>query len=505
MPPPMKTASPPGSSIHSVNSDKVGIENDGASYGFFGRLVEGFMSRLRAGPDDLVETMVTVGPVEVTEGRGNGNGEKGAQFDDGGESGGVHSEGMDLRGERPNGVSSFKAMASLVCVIAGTGTLGMPHAVSETGWLGIILIVLALFMSTTTGIMLIKCLYINSDHRRHSYEDIARESCGLVGYYLAIVTVAINLFGCAVLYVILASSLIQEMAQEYSHTTITLYIYVIICTGFVLLCLVSTKSMKEVAILSIIGASATIGVVIIVIGDSAHMRITHAVETLGVNHKVIHWANIPSSLATIAFAYSGNVVYPHVEHTMRYPKQWPKVVWSALTLCCFLYVSVAVAGYTVFGDTTKSPILGNIPEGAWSIISNTLMVIHVLLAAPIMLTSLSIMVESFITKKWPSFAEGSTLAQFAKRAIDRILIAVLTAFVAAVIPYFGDMMDLLGALTTCLLVFIFPILFYFMLGGMKGNRWWTLLWYLFILIVGIVAMIMGTIDSIKSLIDDFQS
>ncbi|KAF8973392.1 hypothetical protein BGZ46_009958 [Entomortierella lignicola] len=239
-------------------------------------------------------------------------------------------------------------------------------------------------------------------------------------------------------------------------------------------------------------------------GDSAHMRITHAAQTVGVHHQTVHWSNIPSSLATMAFAYSGNVVYPHVEHTMRYPKQWPKAVWSALALCCFLYVTIAAAGYAAFGDTTMSPILGNLPRGVWSMMSNILMTIHVLLAAPILLTSLSIMVESLITKKWPAFEKGSTVGQFAKRAIDRVIIVVLTGVVAAVIPYFGDMMDLLGALTTCLLVFVFPIFFYFMLGGMRGCRWWTLLWYLFILCIGMVAMVMGTIDAVKALVKDFN-
>ncbi|KAF9115644.1 hypothetical protein BGX27_007071 [Mortierella sp. AM989] len=468
--------------------------------------VNGFLSRLRRESDSSVATMINYATDDVAVGSVDGKDEKGMPvgFSDDGEGGAQHSAGIDLKGERPGGAHTFKVVASLVCVIAGTGTLGMPHAVSKTGWLGIILVILALFMSTTTGIMLVKCLYLNTDTRRSSYEDIAMDSFGCVGYYTSIGVVGINLFGSAVLYTILASSLIQEMVNEYSHKWEDIYIYVIACSVFVWICLVSTKSMKEVAILSIIGAGATIGVVSIVIGDSAHMKITHAVETVGVTHRVIHWSDIPSSLATMAFAYSGNVVYPHVEHTMQYPRQWPKAVWSALTLCCVLYISIAIAGYAAFGDRTESPILNNLPKGAYSMISNILMIIHVLLAAPILLTSLAIMVESLITKRWPAFVKGSTMRQFFKRAIDRTIIIVLTAVVAAVIPYFGHMMDLLGALTTCLLVFVFPIMFYFMLGGMKGCRWWTLLWYLFILAIGIVAMVIGTIDAIKNLIKDFN-
>lgn len=48
------------------------------------------------------------------------------------------------------------------CVIGGTGMLGIPRAVAEAGWLGSLLIVLALVMSTYTGHILIECLYLKT-------------------------------------------------------------------------------------------------------------------------------------------------------------------------------------------------------------------------------------------------------------------------------------------------------------------------------------------------------
>lgn len=48
------------------------------------------------------------------------------------------------------------------CVVGGTGTLGMPHAVAQAGWVGTMIILLALFMSTYTGIILIECLYLKT-------------------------------------------------------------------------------------------------------------------------------------------------------------------------------------------------------------------------------------------------------------------------------------------------------------------------------------------------------
>jgi len=66
----------------------------------------------------------------------------------------------------PNGqrffVDFFLMLLNCRCVVGGTGTLGMPHAVSESGWLGSLIIVLALFMSTYTGCILIDCLYLKT-------------------------------------------------------------------------------------------------------------------------------------------------------------------------------------------------------------------------------------------------------------------------------------------------------------------------------------------------------
>lgn len=47
------------------------------------------------------------------------------------------------------------------CVIAGTGTLGMPYAVAQSGWIGSVIIVLALLMSAYTGLVLIESLYLD--------------------------------------------------------------------------------------------------------------------------------------------------------------------------------------------------------------------------------------------------------------------------------------------------------------------------------------------------------
>lgn len=145
-----------------------------------------------------------------------------------------------------------------------------------------------------------------------------------------------------------------------------------------------------------------------------------------------------------------------------------------------------------------------VSEGAWSIIANSLITIHVLLAAPILLTSLSMMAEASIAQRSPQFEQGSPRNQFLKRGLLRTGIIVLVGLVAAVVPFFGDVMDLLGSLTACLLVFIMPVLFYYRLGGLERARWVTRAWTVLILLVGAVALVLGTLDAVRHLVADFK-
>ncbi|KAG0333578.1 hypothetical protein BG005_005114, partial [Podila minutissima] len=111
------------------------------------------------------------------------------------------------------------------------------------------------------------------------------------------------------------------------------YVLVAACSAFVWACLICTKTMKEVAWLSILGASATIGVVCITVGVSAAELANKVAEVTAATHKLVVWSKIPLSLATISFAYGGNVVYPHIEASMARPRSWARALWAALSFC----------------------------------------------------------------------------------------------------------------------------------------------------------------------------
>lgn len=62
-----------------------------------------------------------------------------------------HNEDYDTNIEfgidRSNQASSFTAFFSVVCVVAGTGALGLPYALSQGGWIGLFILTLSWILS----------------------------------------------------------------------------------------------------------------------------------------------------------------------------------------------------------------------------------------------------------------------------------------------------------------------------------------------------------------------
>lgn len=49
--------------------------------------------------------------------------------------------------DRSKQASSFTAFFSVVCVVAGTGALGLPYALAQGGWIGLFILALSWVLS----------------------------------------------------------------------------------------------------------------------------------------------------------------------------------------------------------------------------------------------------------------------------------------------------------------------------------------------------------------------
>ncbi|CAO3617971.1 unnamed protein product [Mucor hiemalis] len=393
---------------------------------------------------------------------------------------------------REHAGSSMMAYFNVVCVVAGTGTLGLPLALKQGGWLGVLILFLSWSMSVYTGIILIRCLYANGKQRLTTYKEVATSAFGWIGGWVTFFFNAWILLGAPVLYMVLSGTNLNKLcagtAGEIGVVPWTIISCVIVAIPFILV-----KTMKEVAWMSAFGAVATLVVVFICL----IMACIDQKNLKDIHHDAVIWDMFPIALSTISFSFGGNVVYPHVEASMKQPRDWPKVVGAGLSTCAGMYFITAISGYLIYGTSVKSPIYNSIPAGVAQIIAIVVITLHVLMAAPILTTSFSLDIEEMLNVTVERYGK---VKEFMIRATIRIATMVVIGIIACVVPHFGELMSLIGAFANCALIFIFPVVFYLKLTGVRNKPFYELAWCVLVVILGIVGLIFGTMEAIKELI-----
>ncbi|KAI1317991.1 hypothetical protein EDD11_007374 [Mortierella claussenii] len=408
----------------------------------------------------------------------------------------------DVYANAPAGkATNFQAYVNIVSVLAGAGTLGLPAALRDAGWVGLIILAFACAMAIYSNQKLIKCLYYDGRNRLREYPDVAHAAFGLPGRIVVTFFYNSIALGGPVLYLILTGTNIHDLASSVG-CTVTLKQWIMIAAAFMVVPIILTKTMREVAFLSIFGALSTATVVFIVmiaaIVDSKNFdTVVGPNGQVGpIHHDIAIPRNLPISLATFAFSYGGNVVFPHVEESMKHKRSWNKLIlWGTLTVT-LLYVLCSTSGYAIYGDIVKSPIYLNLPTGATRTISTIIITLHVLLAIPLFMTTFNLQIEAALKLDSRGL---SSKAEFVYRAVLRAISMIIVATIALFFPYFGQMMSLLGALSDGMLTFVFPVVFYLKLYGFKRVGKLELLVMVLIIIVGTAGAAIGTVDAIKEL------
>ncbi|KAF9371107.1 hypothetical protein CPB97_002230 [Podila verticillata] len=416
----------------------------------------------------------------------------------------VESEGkvegqVDLHAERPNQGSNMSAFFNIVCVIAGTGALSLPNAFAAGGWIGAGILVLSMLMSIYTGVLIIRCIYYNGHTRLASYQEIGLHAFGKVGLWTVWFFHSSIILGVSVMYFILSGTEIESMARGKVDLSDKAWIW--ICCSVVSIPFVLMKTLKEVSLLSIFGVLSTI-VMVGVAGIESIVDHNNQEAKGPIHYDVVIARNLPTVLATMSVGFGGNVIFCHVEEAMRYPRAWNRVLVAAMSACCLMYFFVAVPGYMTYGPDAKSPILGSLPPGPPLTVATIMIIAHVLLAAPVLMTSFALEVERVL---------GVTIDKMGRvrermfRTLIRLIIMGVVGGIASLVPYFDAFLSLLGAFGNCMLIYVMPIAFYVKLFGWRSMKWYELIWCAVILVIGLLSCVIGSIDAIKDLKQRFDA
>jgi amino acid permease len=392
---------------------------------------------------------------------------------------GIDSEFTSLlpANETHHGISNYEASYHIICIIAGTGLLQIPFAFSKAGWSGIIFLIGAAWVNVYTGKLIIKCLQ-QGQKRLDGYPHIGEEAFGNWGYYIVATFYNMAMGGTVVLYIILAAMNLETLVGYFDSRS-----WIFALSFGLLIPFLAVKTLKEVGFISFLGALSSFVVVIIVV----FVGISDYPNYAG---KVTHiWADpraFGSVLGTLCFSYGGNYVYPEVYRSMAAKEDFGKVLTYSTMGITSMYLLVGILGYFVYGNLSVSPILFNLPNGFFKTFAIAIITFHVVFACPLLLTTISRDLERHFQ-----------IESFGKTSILRFFIVAIVATLAIILPFFSDMMSLIGAVSNTMLIFVLPVVCDFKLFG-RNNVFFGCL----VILIGLVGGTLGTFDALEALYND---
>ena len=131
------------------------------------------------------------------------------------------------------------------CIVAGSGTLGIPYAIQQGGWVSVLLLILSATMNIYANIKLIECLYNDNESRRISISQIAYDAFGNIGLgFVGFFFNALSI-GCPILYLILSGENFQTLFKDNFDIDLGMETWIIICGSVMCILFVLLKTMKE--------------------------------------------------------------------------------------------------------------------------------------------------------------------------------------------------------------------------------------------------------------------
>ncbi|KAI0242313.1 hypothetical protein L0F63_002532 [Massospora cicadina] len=337
--------------------------------------------------------------------------------------------------------SSFAAYFNVVCIIAGSGTLGLPYAVALGGWTSMLFFVFTSFATVYTSKLLIECLYYREGHRLEQFADIGEASFGKVGRYLAkTFHYSVSLSSPCVYIFLTGDNTFHALDILLGKKILSPEAWKIIGGCIVLVPFALAKTLREVAVLGIFGTFST-AVVVAVVAIYGGITYANADPSVAILRETISFKTLGSSLAIIAFAYGGSVVYPHVEASMRNPKAWNSVVAYGVATSSVMYMLIGSLGYLYYGAGVKDNILNSLPPDWITVVVYFLITFHVLVAAPIFLASFALEQENILHI---TTHHMSPSREFLLRVIFRTSIVVVLTMVAVLVKNFNFLAALAG-------------------------------------------------------------
>lgn len=355
----------------------------------------------------------------------------------------------------------------IVSAMAGTGVLSMPVAVSQSGWIGVLL------LGVTAVVCMITANLLGSIMRRmpqasiRDYPSVGGAAFGRLGEVLAIVSQYTTICGIVIIFEIVAGLMINSIFCEVPTHFVTLMVGILL-----LVILILFPFMREVSWISYGAALCTVVATCICLALSLvyYLAPDNPCRTsdlcLTCQHSTFQ-TSIGQAFGVFSFAFGGHSLLPNFYAEMKFPQHfWKATAFAYPFTLLALYLPMAVIGYLAYGAGSglAGPFIMNANamfdpnHQTWAKIANGVIAVHVLAALPIIATPVCMKFERLFIKEKKNRKHRSL-----SLIVIRTVVISIATVVAILFPYFLDLVSILTAISVSLSVYVYPCLFYWKL------------------------------------------
>uniref|UniRef100_A0A7S3P8R7 Amino acid transporter transmembrane domain-containing protein n=1 Tax=Amphora coffeiformis TaxID=265554 RepID=A0A7S3P8R7_9STRA len=361
--------------------------------------------------------------------------------------------------------------ANMMTCIVGSGIVGLPFAMQQTGFVaGIFLILLTAALTEKS----LRLLVETAKHlHKQSYETAAEVTFGTLGFRFILVNMFVMAYGAMVTYLMITkscASLLLSVDDEMKQQFLLLSVSFVI--QLPLACLRDMADLEKTSGLAVAIDCTIVGLVVYSapwielrgVSDEA----SNFVQLISAD--TVHTSSLFVGLGVLSFAFECQEAAFLVAGSLEKPTvaRWGKVTSRALTACFLLAMVCAVTGYLGYGEATQGNILDNMdPASPISFVTHALLGLTMFATYPL---------ASFVARhvcvvllfEGPRAHEGDD-ASILNRP-DRRILLTLVLYILAMIPAtiftdMGKVLALAGVIGGSCLAYIGPGMLYLAVHG----------------------------------------
>ncbi|MQM15419.1 hypothetical protein Taro_048358 [Colocasia esculenta] len=374
------------------------------------------------------------------------------------------------------------------CQEGGVGILSIPYALSEGGWLSLMLLLLLAAACCYTGLLLQRCL--NTSSQIESYPDIGELAFGYPGRMAVSFFMYLELYLVATGFLILEGDNLEKLfpntSLEFGGLKIEGKQLFLVASALIILPTTWLRNLGSLAYVSVGGVLASV----ILVGCVFWVG---AFDHVGFHERgqLINFIGLPTTLGVYAFCYCGHAVFPSLCTSMKDRTQFSKVLLVCFALCTLIYGSMAIFGYLIYGGGLKSQITLNLPV---QYVSSKIAIYTTLINPFTKYALMMAPIANTIERHLLSRNKKST------SLFTRTLLVISTVAIALAVPLFGYLIALIGSFLSVIVSLLLPCVCYLKIFGIARRSKLELMAIVGIIVAGILIGVVGTYSSLKQIV-----